>query len=1233
FIIGTNTLISQTDVDLIKRGVVAVKNGSTGIYVGWRLLGNDTSNIAFNVYRITDGGAGTKLNGTPITGATNYFDASATLASVNEYFIVPVISGVEQQPSDTVGIWNQNYLTVALNRPAGGTTPDNVVYTYSPNDASVADLDGDGEYEIIIKWDPSNAHDNSQSGYTGNTILDAYEFNGTRIWRIDLGINVRSGAHYNPFMVYDFDQDGMAELICRTAPGTQDGTGNFLSDGPAASANHSADYRNSGGYILTGPEYLTVFKGTDGTELETINLEPDRGNVTDWGDGYGNRVDRFLGAVLYLDGEHPSVVWCRGIYTKVEIAAYNWDGTNLSQIWIFKSQEGYDEWTGMGSHNLSIGDVDGDGKDEIVYGQCAIDDDGTGLWSLKSAIGTSTGDAMHLADFIPERPGLERWACAEYSQSGSHLVDAATGEVLWKTPAGDVARATAGDLVQEFYGMECWGGTDGLRSACNIYAGPWPSSTNHVVWWDADLGRELLNDIHIDKYNSGNLLTATGCYSNNGSKANPCLQADIFGDWREEVIWRTTDNTSIRIYTTTDVTDYRIKTLMQDRQYRLAIAWQNNSYNQPPHTSFYLGYDMFTPAEDISPSMPAGLKASIEDGSIVLSWNANLEGDIQGYNIFKSVNDGDFVLLNGSLVDTTVFADSAITLYELYKYYITAHDVDGNESLPSEIVSAFPTLEEEMLPPENVTGRMGNTKNLVFWDAFKESGPSFEVPIPEGLTLMHSYTFEDGTADDKLGSAHGILYGGTIASGKYTASANGQYIELPTTAININTYSSITLEAYIYSDYDNTGATMLAYFGGIENNVGGNGYFLTPDRWTESRTAISCGNLTQPWTAEQGVTSDPVTIGKKHHIVSVLTDTSITLYIDGAYAGTDVVSGSNSIANLSNSKAYLCKSGYASDPTWVGTIDAFNIFEGAMDAKTVASRAYIYSLGEFAGYNVYYSSNDLIYIKLNSDILTDTVYIHEGLTNGAKHYYKITSVDDNGIKSDYSEPVIIVPGDTIIVQAEEGKYMDAQVDTIYDGYNGSGYVNFNSGGHLDLQYVYCNNTGLYDLVLRYAQSNGSGNSTMYVNDTSFLYTMYSTTAWTNYTYDTLKLNLDAGFNNTIRIEASGSDFGNLDEIIIIPNPSDGIFDQELVRSFTAYPNPFNGIVNLELNHSGIHVPTIRIFNIYGLEVERAQFENSGSDNFRYRWNGTGYNAGIYFATVYLNDKACKTLKLVLINGN
>ncbi len=575
---------SGRQMENLNRGVAAVKV-SNGVFVSWRMLGTDPAGISFNLYR-----SGTKVNSAPITASTNYLDTSGGTAST--YYVCPVIDGREQAQSETAQVLSRSYMSVPLQIPAGGTTPDGVAYTYSANDCSVGDLDGDHEYEIILKWEPSNAKDNSQSGYTGNVYIDAYKLNGTRMWRIDLGRNIRAGAHYTQLMVYDLDGDGKAELACKTADGTVDGTGNVIGDA-------RADYRNSSGYILSGPEYLTIFSGATGKALITTNYEPQRGTVSSWGDNYGNRVDRFLACVAYLDGARPSLVMCRGYYTRAVLVAYNWRNGQLTKVWTFDSNStGNSGYAGQGNHNLSVADVDGDGKDEIVYGACCIDDNGKGLYST----GLGHGDAMHVTDMDPQRPGLEVWDCHETPSdtAGSEYRDAKTGRLIWGFPTtGDNGRALAADIDSRYKGFEMWtAATDGVYNVNGTRIASTKPSINFAVWWDGDLLRELLDGTKIDKWNNGStsrLLTASECGSNNSTKSNPCLSADILGDWREEVIWRTTDNKELHIYTTTISTDRRIYTLMHDPQYRLSIAWQNVAYNQPPHTGFYLGDGMAEP--------------------------------------------------------------------------------------------------------------------------------------------------------------------------------------------------------------------------------------------------------------------------------------------------------------------------------------------------------------------------------------------------------------------------------------------------------------------------------------------------------------------------------------------------------------------------------------------------------------------------------------------------------------
>ena len=585
--------IGPRQMENLGRGVVAVNKGSGEVYVGWRLLGTDPNDIAFNVYRITGEGEALKLNDEPLTQSTNYIDHSVDPSQSNAYFITATWDDAEQQASVPfvlpAGAPVQPYISIPLATPEG----------YTSNDASVGDLDGDGEYEIVLHQ-TGRSHDNSQSGITDEPIFEAYKLDGTLLWRINLGKNIREGAHYTQFMVYDLDGDGRAEFACKTADGTVDGAGNVIGDA-------DADYRKSNGYILDGPEFLTIFDGLTGAALVTTQYIPPRGRVSNWGDSYGNRVDRFLACIAYLDGERPSLVMCRGYYTRAVLVAWNWRDGELTRLWTFDSDDGTPgnrDYRGQGNHSLSVGDVDNDGRDEIIYGACAIDDDGTGLYST----GLGHGDAMHLSDMDPNRPGLEVWGIHENPRHpfGANLRDAATGEVLWGLPADDPGRGVCMDLDPRYRGYECWAsGASGLYDCTGLrISASKPSTCNMGVWWDGDLLREILNGTTIDKWDYANsktnrLLTAYHyeAASNNGTKANPCLCADILGDWREEVIWRTSDNSELRVFTTTIPTDRRFYTFMHDPVYRLSVTWQNVAYNQPAHTGFYMGQGMAAPPD------------------------------------------------------------------------------------------------------------------------------------------------------------------------------------------------------------------------------------------------------------------------------------------------------------------------------------------------------------------------------------------------------------------------------------------------------------------------------------------------------------------------------------------------------------------------------------------------------------------------------------------------------------
>ena len=650
---------SRLQTEHLDRGVVAVRQDANHVVVSWRTLKSDSRSQAFDIYR-----DGVRLNSQPQTqGGTFYVDEWPAGKDAT----YEVRGGGADGRFLLRGDAPEGYIPVHLGKPEGGTTPEGRSYTYSANDASVADVDGDGQYEIILKWDPSNSRDNAHDGFTGSTIFDCYRLSGERLWRIDLGKNIRSGAHYVPFIVYDLDGDGKAELIVKTADGTIDGQGKVLGDatadyryGVAEALAHPLDTailnqerraqeqfakmmaegqnwtqgkrpprggdqrQREGmprrprfparpakeGRILDGPEYITVFNGLTGAAMATQPYIPERGELSGWGDDRGNRSERYLAAVGYLDGKHASAIFCRGYYTRTVIAAWDWDGHELRERWTFDTNnEEWKSYVGQGNHNLRVADVDGDGCDEITYGSMAIDNDGRGLYNT----GMGHGDAIHLTAFDPSTDRLQVWDCHENKRDGSDFRDAATGKVIFQIPSGeDVGRAMAADIDPTNPGVEMWSTASGgirtikgdLLAAGNRSDGNNTYmetrgvrlSVNFGIWWDGDLLRELLDHESVTKYNyqkkkAEMVQHFEGVQFNNGTKSNPCLSADILGDWREEVVVRDRKSDELRIYVTTIPTDSRIDCLMQDIPYRLSVATENVGYNQPPETGFYLGPD------------------------------------------------------------------------------------------------------------------------------------------------------------------------------------------------------------------------------------------------------------------------------------------------------------------------------------------------------------------------------------------------------------------------------------------------------------------------------------------------------------------------------------------------------------------------------------------------------------------------------------------------------------------
>lgn len=778
---------AQQVKEKLNRAPVAVKT-SQGILVSWRSLTSDAKETTFSVYR------NGKLLASNISDVTNWLD---TEGKPGDIYRIETSKGEKSEAT----AWNNMFTSFDVKRPAA-IKSGNTTGRYRPDDMAVGDVDGDGNYELILKWMPDNQRDSgSKKGFSSPIIISAYKMDGTPLWKkdINIGPNVRSGNHTTQLVVFDLDGDGKAEVVCKTAPGSTDGNGNYVTevgDAKIKAVDNTKSYVNGDGLVTDGEEFLTVFNGETGAAMNTIWYSPSRSGVdfptegcpvsSFFGDANCNRSERFNAAVAYLDGldKLPTAIFQRGYYKNCFIWAVDWNGKNLSTRWLHKGLSGKWETVdasgnvlssgsgnssfGQGVHGISVGDVNTDGCDEICIGSATIAHDG----KLLCATGKGHGDAIHLADLCPDRPGLEVMMPHEESPYGYDVHDATTGELLVSaTGTSDNGRGLAADFIPANRGYEFWSSADGNIYDCAtgkvVYSKK--PDTNFRIYWTGDPFDQTFDGRYDSNTGKSaprirNFNTASGSIatfqefsdygspmSGNTTKATPCLQADLLGDWREELIMfqyesdYTSPTCNILIYSTPEPTKYKVPCLMEDHVYRMGVVWQNSSYNQPPHLGYYLpdylGVDgtsyqtqtvshapekvdvvvptegeeaLKLPAEDkgtvVGTCYTAGehgeITASTSNGYIKMRTNNN------GETITFSVNEGYEILgitVEGYSNNTSTTADRSI--------YLTGLFIDDSENS---------ILGESVKFPGGTAGQSAVTKTVDGFTAVKNIKLAFD---------------------------------------------------------------------------------------------------------------------------------------------------------------------------------------------------------------------------------------------------------------------------------------------------------------------------------------------------------------------------------------------------------------------------------------------------------------------------------------------------------------------------